>query len=94
MTQATLSVPGISCGQCERAITSALTPVAGVQRIEVDIPRKQVRVEYDAAAVSLDQVTAILAEEDYPVAATELASGQHQMTTVPVSSCSCCSPRT
>jgi copper chaperone len=63
-----LDVPDISCEHCERAITAALTPVEGVQRVSVDIPTKQVRVEYDQQRVSLDHVKEILQEEDYPVA--------------------------
>nr|MBA2362273.1 heavy-metal-associated domain-containing protein [Chloroflexia bacterium] len=48
MTQTvTLNVPDISCEHCERTVTQALTPVEGVQAVRVDIPAKQVRVEYD-----------------------------------------------
>ena len=68
MATAILNVPDISCEHCERAITGALTPVDGVQRISVDIPAKQVQVEYDQSKVSLDQMKEILEEEDYPVA--------------------------
>jgi copper chaperone CopZ len=67
MAQATLVVPDISCEHCEHAITSALTPVTGVRSVRVDIPERLVRLDYDEAAVSLDQVKEILAEEDYPV---------------------------
>ena len=64
-----LSVPDISCEHCERAITGALTPVEGVQRVAADIPAKQVRVEYDESKFDLDQMKAVLQEEEYPVAA-------------------------
>lgn len=68
MTQTVLSVPDISCDHCARAITNALTPVDGVERVSVDIPAKNVTVEYDASRVDIDGLSAILAEEDYPVA--------------------------
>ena len=68
MAEAILTVPDISCGHCERTVTAALAPVEGVQRVAVDIPTKQVRVEYDPARVDPDRMAAILAEEDYPVA--------------------------
>jgi copper chaperone len=68
MSQAVLSVPDISCDHCARAITNALTPVAGVESVAVDIPAKSVTVEYDASRVDVDGLSAILAEEDYPVA--------------------------
>ena len=67
MAQAILNVPDISCEHCQRTITSALSPVAGVQSVSVDIPARQVRVEYDPAAVDVGRMRAILAEEEYPV---------------------------
>jgi copper chaperone CopZ len=63
-----LNVPDISCEHCERAITEALTPVDGVKSVAVDIPGKQVRVEYDEGQVDVDQMKDVLQEEDYPVA--------------------------
>jgi copper chaperone len=67
MASTVLTVPDISCEHCERTITNALTPVAGVRQVQVDIPGKQVRVEYDEAQVSIGQMKEILQEEDYPV---------------------------
>jgi copper chaperone CopZ len=68
MKTATLLVPDISCEHCEHAITEALTPIAGIQRVQVDIPTQRVELAYDESAVSLDDVKKVLAEEDYPVA--------------------------
>lgn len=73
MASTILSVPDISCEHCERTITGALSPVAGVKRVAVDIPAKQVRVDYDEHAIDVDRMKAILEEEDYPVAASEPA---------------------
>lgn len=67
MKQVILNVPDISCEHCERAITGALTPVEGVRTVQVDIPAKQVRVDYDESAVDVDRMKDILQEEDYPV---------------------------
>ena len=67
MATTTLNVPDISCEHCERTITNALTPIAGVQTVNVDIPAKQVRVDYDDSKVNVDQMKDILQEEDYPV---------------------------
>lgn len=69
MAKVTLVVPDISCEHCEHAITEALTPVPGVRAVRVDIPAHQVQLDYDDAAVSLDKVKEILAEEEYPVEA-------------------------
>jgi copper chaperone len=67
MANVVLNVPDISCEHCERAITGALAPVDGVRSVSVDIPARQVKVEYDDAQVNLDKMKAILQEEDYPV---------------------------
>lgn len=68
MAKTTLSVPDISCEHCERTITGALTPLDGVREVKVDIPAKQVSVDYDEATVNVDRFKAVLQEEDYPVA--------------------------
>ena len=73
MATTVLNVPDISCEHCERAITGALQPVAGVQSVQVDIPAKQVRVEYEPTEVGVDRMKDILADEDYPVASVAAA---------------------
>ena len=68
MATTTLSVPDISCEHCERTITEALTPLDGVRTVKVDIPAKQVNVDYDESSVDVERFKAVLQEEDYPVA--------------------------
>ena len=70
MTETVLTVPNISCEHCERTVVEALAPTEGVENVSVDIPSKTVRVAYDADRVSVDQLSAILAAEDYPAAGT------------------------
>jgi copper chaperone len=67
MTSAVLNVPDISCEHCQRTITNALSPITGVQGVTVDIPAKQVTVEYDPSVVNVDTFKTVLQEEDYPV---------------------------
>ena len=67
MSTVTLNVPDISCEHCERTITNALQPVEGVQSVRVDIPAKQVHVDYDEAQAKVEQMKEILQEEEYPV---------------------------
>jgi copper chaperone len=67
MATTVLNVPDISCEHCERTITNALTPISGVQTVNVDIPGRQVHVDYDESQVSVDQMKDVLQEEDYPV---------------------------
>jgi copper chaperone CopZ len=75
MAKAILNVPDISCEHCEHTIVGALTPVAGVRSVQVDIPSHQVTVEYDQTATDVDRLKAVLAEEDYPVASVSAAQG-------------------
>jgi copper chaperone len=67
MSKVTLNVPDISCEHCELTITNTLQLIDGVRSVSVDIPAKQVRVHYDEAHVNVDQMKALLQEEDYPV---------------------------
>ena len=71
MTTRVLSVPDISCEHCERAIKGALEPLAGVQLVDVDIPTKKVRVQFDEAHVSVEKIKAAVEEEEYRVARVE-----------------------
>ena len=68
MATTVLNVPDISCEHCERAITNALSPVEGVRSVKVDIPAKQVHVDYDDSSLDVNRMKDILQEEDYPVA--------------------------
>ena len=67
MASTILNVPDISCEHCERTITQALSPLEGVRNVGVDIPRRQVRVDYDDALVNVERFQEVLAEEEYPV---------------------------
>jgi copper chaperone len=67
MATTVLNVPDISCEHCERTITNALAPVEGVRSVDVDIPTRQVRVDYDERMVDVDKMKDVLSEEDYPV---------------------------
>jgi copper chaperone len=67
MATTVLNVPDISCEHCEHTITGALTPVAGIRTVNVDIPARQVHVDFDEAVVNLNMLKDILKEEEYPV---------------------------
>lgn len=93
LTQAVLSVPGITCGHCERTISQALAPVAGVQRVAVDIPARRVTVDYDPGTVGVERLAAVLAAEEYPVAEVAMARPEDGSADQPATGgCSCCSP--
>lgn len=71
MATSVLNVPDISCGHCQATITKALSPLPGVQSVDIDIPTRKVTVEYDPSVVQVDTMKDVLAEEDYPVESTE-----------------------
>jgi copper chaperone len=73
MATSILNVPDISCEHCERTITAALQPEDGIDAVAVDIPARQVRVDYDPAEISVDRIKEVLADEDYPVASVAAA---------------------
>ena len=73
MATTVLNVPDISCEHCERTISNALTPVEGVHAIRVDIPAKQVSVDYDEARIDVERMQQILGDEEYPVASVASA---------------------
>jgi copper chaperone CopZ len=68
MAKVILDVPDISCEHCQRAIEGALRKEAGVVAVRVDVPTKNVFLDYDPSAISLDQVAAILDDEGYVIA--------------------------
>lgn len=65
MTTRLYSVPGISCGHCKAAIEGEVGKVAGVERVEVDVETKTVRVE---GAASEEAVRGAVDEAGYEVA--------------------------
>ena len=60
-----LNITGMSCGHCKAAVENALRRQNGVRAASVDLEGGSARVEYDAAAVSVDQLTSAVAEEGY-----------------------------
>jgi copper chaperone len=58
--------PDISCEGCANAIKRSLGRVPGVQTVEVDIPGKNVTVEYDAAQITDNDLRTRLEKAGYP----------------------------
>jgi copper chaperone len=70
----TLSVPGMSCGNCQQAIEGAVGAVAGVSAVRVELPAKSVAVTYDAPA-DRSAIDAAIEDAGYEVAAFTEGSG-------------------
>ena len=71
MHELTLSVPGMTCDHCVRAISGSVADVAGVRTVAVDLASKTVRVGGDPDRAA---VCAAIAEAGYEVAGSEVAS--------------------
>jgi len=68
MTQITLSVPDISCGHCKGSIEGAVSPLDGVESAVVAIDERNVAIEYDGSAATMDAIVAAIDEQGYEVA--------------------------
>ncbi|MFN8556184.1 MAG: heavy-metal-associated domain-containing protein [Dehalococcoidia bacterium] len=64
-----LTAPDISCDHCKHAIEKAVGEMPGVSGVNVAIEPKQVTVQYNPSAVTVEQIAAVMDEEGYPVAA-------------------------
>jgi copper chaperone len=51
-----LTVPGMSCAHCEAAVSGAVSTVAGVERVVVDLETKRVEVTGEALDVAAIRV--------------------------------------
>ena len=71
MAASVLNGPDVACGHGQATITSALSPLPGIDSVSVDIPTKKVTVQYDPAMMGLDRMKEVLADEDYPVESVE-----------------------
>ncbi|HET9659105.1 MAG TPA: cation transporter [Thermomicrobiales bacterium] len=71
MSTTKLTVPAMSCAHCEMTIRETLSPLAGVEQVNVDLASKTVDVTYDPATIDVDRMSEALAAEEYPVLATE-----------------------
>jgi copper ion binding protein len=64
MTTERFRVPDVSCQHCVNAITSEVSTLPGVQRVQVALDDKTVTVEH-AEQVSTDQIVAAINEAGY-----------------------------
>jgi len=68
MSAVTFNVPGISCGHCVNTISTELSELEGVTRVEASPTTKQVAVEFEAPATE-ENIAALLSEINFPPAA-------------------------
>ncbi len=71
MTTVTYSVPAISCMHCTHTIEMELGELQGVKSVKAEVDTKNVTISFEAPA-SEEQIKALLAEIEYPVAGLAL----------------------
>ena len=67
MEKTILKVEGMSCEHCTRAVTEAVTAIAGTADVEVSLKNGTVSFSRDPAKVPLEAVKAAITEEGYTV---------------------------
>jgi len=65
----TLSVPEISCGHCKSSIEGAVSPLDGVDKVEVHIDERTVDLDYDGTDSTFEAIVAAIEEQGYDVPA-------------------------
>lgn len=68
METATLIAPDISCEHCQHAIEGSVGKIAGVSKVQVDIPSKRIHLNYDPQQVTLAKIEEVLDDIGYTVA--------------------------
>jgi copper chaperone CopZ len=68
MKTVSYSIPAINCMHCVHTIQTEVADLKGVQSVKADATTKKVDIIFDTPA-SEEQIKALLAEINYPVAA-------------------------
>lgn len=55
----------MTCGNCERHVRQAVSALAGVRAVQVDLGAKRVTVEYDEGAVDVGSIKQAIARAGY-----------------------------
>ena len=57
MTKELLKVEGMTCQHCVQTITDALGKIDGINKVAVDLDKKEVQVDYNEQRTSLQQIS-------------------------------------
>ncbi len=69
MTNATFSVPEMSCGHCKAAVEGELNRLSGVENSNADFEKGIVEVRYDEDRVTTEELRDAIEEAGYSVTA-------------------------
>ena len=57
MTKESLKVEGMTCQHCVQTITDALGKIAGINKVAVDLDKKEVQVDYNEEKTNLQEIS-------------------------------------
>lgn len=63
----TLTVEGMSCGHCKNAVEKAVRGLPGVMAAEVDLSAKSLKVDFDSAKTSLQDIKTAVEDAGYTI---------------------------
>ncbi len=67
MTNLTMNVEGMTCGHCAQTVKDAVTGLSGINRVEVDLEKKLVTVEFDEVLGKVESITDKIVEVGFEV---------------------------
>jgi Copper chaperone len=73
MTEAILTISGMTCGGCVNSVTRVLQAVPGVQKADVTLVPSQAKVCYDETIADTEKLAQAVAEAGFTVTAQRSA---------------------
>lgn len=67
MEQVVLTVKGMSCGHCVKAVEDSVGALKGVQKVDVQLNDGKVSVAFDSGQVSLEEIKETIDDQGYDV---------------------------
>jgi copper chaperone len=67
MTSKILNIEGMSCDHCKMAVTKAVSSLAGVSSVEVNLENNTAAVEFDESTLLLDAIKQAIEAQGYDV---------------------------
>ena len=67
MEQVVLTVKGMSCGHCVKAVEDSVGALKGVQKVDVQLNDGKVNVAFDSGQVSLEEIKETIDDQGYDV---------------------------
>ena len=75
LSQVTITVEGMVCPACPRAVKAALERLPGIAKVDVSFQKKEAAVEYDAQQISPERMVEVINTLGFRAS---LPAGQHE----------------